>query len=367
MKKTARKSVDNSQKTIVIGKNGKNELLSNVYRLMSNDASAPRAGFSLIEVLVAATILATLVGGVLLTLNPIGQINKGQDSQRMSDLQAVKTALDLYYNDTGCYPKSDDGNPATTDDGIPFDKEWSVNNTVYMKQVPQDPKCDDNIDASCYRYRTVTNADDPNYDCPQWNVVFAQLSKASALTNTCPLSSLSNCTPEGYDEGKFACTMSGGVDCDALLATSLLGGIETVVPTNTPTPGPPTPTPTPDPNDVTFPLPQSTNPDPYSVTLNPMYPAPATAQTFRVSVADPGIQIQSVEVVVISDELAQHSIFLNPPTGTQNNSGVWTGTRPVGNQETFYDHYAVEIYITAGTGASEIVGFEGLPLVATGR
>jgi prepilin-type N-terminal cleavage/methylation domain-containing protein len=72
-------------------------------------------GFTLVEVLVAATILATLIGGVLLTLNPIAQINKGQDAQRLADLQSIKTAVDLYYNDTKCYPTQ-----------LPFGQVWKV-------------------------------------------------------------------------------------------------------------------------------------------------------------------------------------------------------------------------------------------------
>ena len=173
--------------------------------------SAQKKGFTLVEVLVAATILATLIGGVVLSLNPISQIEKGQDAQRVSDLQAVKTALDLYYNDNKCYPTE-----------IPFGNEWRVN-TVYMKEVPQDPKCTDDNQSICYRYRTDTTS-----SCPQWNVVFAQLSKDSQLTDTCPLSSLSSCAPQGYTDSAWACTMSGAVDCDTLLATSLIGGAETV-------------------------------------------------------------------------------------------------------------------------------------------
>lgn len=312
-----------------------------------------QTGFTLIEVLVAATILATLVGGVLLTLNPLGQISKSQDSQRMSDLQSVKTALDLYYDDNRCYPAD-----------IPFGNEWRINNTVYMKKVPQDPKCDGGS-GTCYRYRT-----DSNSSCPQWNVVFAELSKSSSLSNTCALSSLSNCTPNGYSQGKFACVISGGVDCSQLLATSLVGGLETVGNTPTPTAPPsstPTPTPTPDPNDVTFTLPEDTNPDPYEITLNPLYPSPAAAQSFSVKVADPGVPITSVEIVVTSDGGRQATFYLNPPTGTQNKSGTWTGARQVGNQETFYDLYSIGIYITAGTASNEIVGHESLPLAATGK
>ncbi len=318
--------------------------------------STKSLGFTLIEVLVATTILATLVGGVLLTLNPIGQINKGQDAQRQQDLQAIKTALDLYYNDTKCYPTQ-----------LPFGQTWSVNNTVYMKKVPQDPKCQTDGSGTCYRYRTSATA--PN-NCPQWNVVFAQLSKSSSLANTCPLSSLSNCAPAGYTNGQFACVLSGGVDCDSLASSSIIGGgLESTSPTPTSPPPPsatPTPTPTPDPNEVSFPLPQDTNPDPYEVILNPLYPVPGSAQTIKLKVSDPGVNIDTVEVIVTSDDGAQRSVFLNPPTGVTNNAGTWQALSPVGNQETFYNLYALEFYITAGTGAGQIVGYETIGLAGTG-
>lgn len=355
----------------------------------------PGAGFTLVEVLVATTILVTLAAGVFLSLNPIAQINKSQDSQKMADIQAVKTALDLYYNDTKCYPKAADG--------VAFGGEWRVNNTVYMKKVPQDPNCKSDGSGMCYRYRTVTDPTDPTINCPQWNVVFAQLSKASTLTSTCALSSLSNCAPSDYPAGKFACTMSGGVNCDSLSSSSIGGGsVETILPT---------PTPNPceassnralgcacsndpqcasnycdvpvgvhqgtnqckalvdkyDPNDVKFPLPVDTNPDPYELVVNPLHPLPGTTQTFKLKVADPGVLITKVEVVVTSDREADRAnVPLSAPVGQVNNAGTWTGTRGVGNQETFCNLYAMEFYITAGTPPNQIVGHEGLGLAATG-
>ena len=314
------------------------------------------SGFTLIEVLVATTILATLVGGVLLSLNPIGQINKGRDAQRQADLQSIKTGLDLYYNDNKCYPTA-----------LPFGQEWRVNNTVYMKKVPQDPQCNEDGTGTCYRYRTDSGAAN---NCPQWNVVFAQLSRNSTLANACPLSSLSNCTPAGYSNGQYACVLSGGVNCDLLASASIIGGsLESVSPTATPTlpPSPtPTPTPTPDPNDVVIPLPQETNPDPYEVTLNPAFPIPGATQTIKVKMEDPGVKIESVEVVVTSDGGHQANIMLNPPVGVTNNAGTWSAIRQVGNQETFYNLYAFEFYAVKGTGQSKVVGYETIALRGTG-
>lgn len=300
-------------------------------------------GFTLIEILVAATILATLVGGVVLSLNPIGQITKGQDSQRLADIQAVKTAIDLYYNDTKCYPQQ-----------VPFGNEWRVNNTVYMKKVPQDPRCN-NGQGTCYKYRTESTS-----SCPQWNVVFSQLSKSSALTNTCALSSLSNCAPGGYTGGSWACTMSGAVNCDTLASASLITGLETVSPTPTATPIPsatPTPTPTPPAGSVTYSMDNGTaNPDPYQATIMPLYQTIGNAQSISVLVDDATANVTSVQIILYSDGDAR--LLSLTRTGGTPTSGTWTGSWQVTN--TYNSHYGYDIIATdsqgSTTGRIRIVG-----------
>lgn len=329
--------------------------------------SAPKkvqsAGFTLIEILVAATILATLTGGVLLTLNPLAQINKGQDAQRLTDIQAVKTALDLYYQDHKCYPPAlGSGLP---NEGIPFGREWKIGNTVYMKKVPQDPKCG-NDQTACYKYRTVADSSDPTYSCPQWNVVFGQLSKASALTNVCPLSSLSNCTPSGYTNGVWACTLSGAVNCDSLMASASIGGGAESAPTSTPPPSAtPTPTPTPDPNEVTFPLIQGGTPDNYQISLTPLWPLPGDTQKVKVWVSDT-VKIGQVQVVVSYDNNKQTTFSLNPPVGVTTNSGVWSGVRQLGSDETYNRTYDIEIFAKEASPSSS-VGYAALPVRNAGK
>lgn len=293
-------------------------------------------GFTLIEVLVAATILVTLLGGVILTLNPLGQLNKGQDAQRISDLNQVKNAIDLYYNDKKCYPQQ-----------IPFGNEWRVNNTVYMKKVPQDPKCNGGS-GTCYKYRTDSSA-----FCPQWNVVFAPVSKSSSLTNLCPLSSLSNCTPTGYSNATWACTLSGAVNCDALAAASSIGGggIETINPTATPTPLPsstPTPTPTPPAGSVTYDFgnPASTNPDIYEATIMPFYQPIGSVQSIRVLADDTVGNITSIKAILYSDGDARE--FTLSRTGGTAQSGTWTGTWQV--TDTYNRTYGYDLIGTDSLG-----------------
>ena len=288
------------------------------------------SGFTLVEILVAATILATLAGGTIFTLNPIAQINKGLDAKRHFDLQSIKVALDTYYSDTKCYPQK-----------VPFGQEWtSADGTaVYMKKVPQDAKCD-NGKGTCYNYRTDTAS-----SCPQWNVLFAKLSTNSSLTNVCPLSSLSNCTPPGYSDGVWACTLSGAVNCSALAsASSIGGGLETVLPTNTPTPGPtatPTPTPPPPDGSVTYNIgaPAGTNPYIYQATIMPLYQTVGKAQSIQVLANDNSGNITSMKVVLYSDGDARQ--FTLSKTGGTVTDGTWSGTWAVTN--TYYKTYGYDI------------------------
>lgn len=61
-----------------------------------------RAGFTLIEILVAATIIAVLVS---IGIVSYGSVNKrSRDSKRKSDVEQVRAALEMYRADMGYYP-----------------------------------------------------------------------------------------------------------------------------------------------------------------------------------------------------------------------------------------------------------------------
>jgi len=69
-------------------------------------------GFTLIELLVVIAILAILAVAVILTLNPAQMLKQARDSQRISDLSTLKSAIALYLADvsspsmgvsTNCY------------------------------------------------------------------------------------------------------------------------------------------------------------------------------------------------------------------------------------------------------------------------
>jgi prepilin-type N-terminal cleavage/methylation domain-containing protein len=55
-----------------------------------------KKGFTLIELLLVIGILAILAAAVVLTLNPAQLLAQARDSQRISDLNSVKSAVSLY-------------------------------------------------------------------------------------------------------------------------------------------------------------------------------------------------------------------------------------------------------------------------------
>lgn len=145
-------------------------------------------------------VIGLLVVAFFMVFNPSVQIGKGQDAKRKNDLKALKQALDMYYNDHNCYPKT-----------IPADLNgrWAEKNgtVVYMIKVPEvysvsviptpwkEP-------ASGYVYQTDGST------CPQWNVVYATYSKVYSASD-CPLSALNQCN---YASAR-GCSLSGNTDC----------------------------------------------------------------------------------------------------------------------------------------------------------
>jgi general secretion pathway protein G len=106
-------------------------------------------GFTLLELLVVMVIIGLLaaigIGGL------ISSQQKGRDARRKQDLESIKTALEVYYNDYGFYPQSSaDGRIAgcganadqPCDWGGPFQAA-----ATYMVQLPQDP-----VDGKQYYY-----------------------------------------------------------------------------------------------------------------------------------------------------------------------------------------------------------------------
>lgn len=104
-----------------------------------------KKGFTLIELLVAATIIA-----VIMAIGMVSYTNttrKSRDTKRVSDLEQIRTALEMYRADNGFYPNA--GGGAFT--SIP-----AVLVGTYIPAVPSDPK------GYNYRYQ-ATNLSSGNY------------------------------------------------------------------------------------------------------------------------------------------------------------------------------------------------------------
>ncbi len=90
-------------------------------------------------------ILATMVA-----INIQATLAKTRDGRRKSDLNQIKTALNLYYNNYGSYPPSDDATHQINgcDSGdCTWGLVWNKNGTNYMKILPKDP-----IVSTTYKY-----------------------------------------------------------------------------------------------------------------------------------------------------------------------------------------------------------------------
>ena len=62
-----------------------------------------KKGFTLIELLVVIAILAVLMSVIVVTLNPAEMLKKTRDTKRISDLDALRTAINLFVTDLGSF------------------------------------------------------------------------------------------------------------------------------------------------------------------------------------------------------------------------------------------------------------------------
>lgn len=89
-------------------------------------------GFTLLELLIVIAILATLATIVVIVLNPAETLAKSRDTQRMSDLSTLKSAIALYLT-TVNNPQLDGKTGTKNDKCI----DGAGNQTVYLS-IPSD-------------------------------------------------------------------------------------------------------------------------------------------------------------------------------------------------------------------------------------
>ncbi len=116
-------------------------LIHQFSKLMKKDVSTMniKKGFTLIELLVVISILGILAGLVISNVSSVRE--RARDVARKSDLDQMKKALRMYYNDNNAYPAV----TSALTGGTP----------IYIKVIPVDPNTNDS-----YTYSIGTCTDD---------------------------------------------------------------------------------------------------------------------------------------------------------------------------------------------------------------
>jgi len=119
---------------------------------------SPITGFTLIELLVVISIIGILAALILVNFNAARA--RARDARRKADLDQVKKATLMYYNDNTQYP--DD-----LDWGATFESE----EMIYMKLLPIDPNPGASYNYSCSDpwldfclWATLENKSDPDIE-----------------------------------------------------------------------------------------------------------------------------------------------------------------------------------------------------------
>jgi len=91
-----------------------------------------KKAFTLIELLVVIAIIGLLSTLSIIAFNQARA--RARDARRLADVKQIQTALEMYYNDMGCYP------PALSVSG----GSLATGSTVYMDIIPKPPTPADN-------------------------------------------------------------------------------------------------------------------------------------------------------------------------------------------------------------------------------
>lgn len=118
-----------------------------------------RNGFTLIELLVVISIIGMLTALIMVNFNAARE--RARDVERKSDLDQIKKALRMYYNDVGTYPAHSSDNKiiacgtGASPDTCSWGSGWTRQTMTYMKILPQDP-----IEGQTYSYQQQTSGQD---------------------------------------------------------------------------------------------------------------------------------------------------------------------------------------------------------------
>lgn len=116
------------------------------------------SGFTLVELLIVVSIIAIMV--VLALAYFRGQLFKGNDSKRKTDIKRIQIATEEYEKDNNCYPSFVTCNQD--------DESQPIN--PYLNKIPCDP-----VTKTSYLYEP----DPSSLACPRWYRIYANLQNDS--------------------------------------------------------------------------------------------------------------------------------------------------------------------------------------------
>jgi general secretion pathway protein G len=120
------------------------------------------SGFTLIELLVVISIVGLLASSLLANLEQTR--GQARDTVRISDMRAIKLALEAFYNEHKRYPGVSDGVVLTGNYigiGDPIDTALAP----YLPNIPKDPLHDGSIYFYSYDPAHCTDSVPGNCDC----------------------------------------------------------------------------------------------------------------------------------------------------------------------------------------------------------
>lgn len=147
-----------------------------------------RQGFTLIEILVAISIVAVVMGAII--TSAVAVRRSGRDAQRQSDLRSLQSALQNYYADQNFYPNSPASNNISTGYTSITNCTSRTSCTVsqtYLSLTPTDPS------SIQYKYKAVMDAGSgkatectgsANTNSCQFYILCAQLEGTSPQSGT---------------------------------------------------------------------------------------------------------------------------------------------------------------------------------------
>lgn len=97
-----------------------------------------KKGFTMVELLIVIVTVAVLAVAAINLIDPVGQMQKGRDSQRKSDLAQMQKAIEKYRQDFGTYPVSTKDYKIKAQDSnnsVNWGRSW----LPYMEILPKDP------------------------------------------------------------------------------------------------------------------------------------------------------------------------------------------------------------------------------------